>query len=268
MTRGSAASDTDFAYFTPLGSSTVHRYSLGRDTWSKLPQCPYRNFGLAIVDGVLIAVGGRKAYSDYSNKLLALRMGHRWLEDLPPMTTARDCPSLVTVGQGSVTHIVVAGGSVSDSKWIASVEMLNIATRRWCSIVNLPKPLPFPSAALRKTPTDGTLLLSVIDCYRDGYTCSLHLSNESVMTSEWSSLPKLPASGSTAAVLQDELVIVGGWKSSSSVSCVHQLIDNQWVQIDTVSNGTECLIASTPADQLVIVGGDGGCGNVCVCSVT
>ena len=77
----------------------------------------------------------------------------------------------------------------------------------------------------------------------------------------------IPASGSTTGVLTDELVIVGGWKSSSSVSCVYQLIEDTWVTVGTVSNGTECLTASTPANQLVIVGGDGGCQNVCICSV-
>ncbi|CAI8010936.1 hypothetical protein GBAR_LOCUS7129 [Geodia barretti] len=267
MTRGSATSDQNFAYFTQLGSRAVHRYSLSGDTWSLLPQCPYRNCGLAIVDGALVALGGRKACSDYSNKLLTLRMTH-WFEELPPMTVARDSPSLVVVEHGSGTNILVAGGSVSDSRWTASVEILNGRTKRWCSLVDLPKPLAFPSAALRQTTTSGTLLLSVVDAYRECYACSLYLSNESVMASGWSSLPKLPASGSTATVLRGELVVVGGLKSSSSsVSCIHQLIDNQWVQLGTVSTGTECLIASTHCDQLVIVGGDGGCDNVCVCSV-
>ena len=219
------------------------------------------------MDGALVAVGGRKAYSDYSNKLLTLRMRH-WFEELPPMTVARDSPSLVVVEHGSGTKILVAGGSISDSRWTASVEILNAGTKRWCLLVDLPKPLAFPSAALQQTTTSGTLLLSVIGTFREGCTCSLYLSNESVMASGWSPLPKLPASGSTAAVLRDELVVVGGLKSSSSsVSCIHQLIDNQWVQLGTVSTGTECLIASTPGDQLVIVGGDGGCDDVCVCSV-
>ena len=267
MTRGSATCDQNFAYFTPLGANVVHCYSLTRDTWSQLPQCPYRNCGLAIVNGALVAVGGRKAYSDYSNKLLTLRVRH-WFEELPPMALSRDSPSLVALEHGSgSTDILVAGGSVSDSKWTASVEIFDARNQRWISLVDLPTPLPFPSAALRHTATSGTLLLSVIGCYRDGYTCSLYLSTESVRTSGWLSLPKLPASGSTTGVLTDELVIVGGWKSSSSVSCVYQLIEDTWVTVGTVSNGTECLTASTPANQLVIVGGDGGCQNVCICSV-
>ena len=191
MTRGSATCDQNFAYFTPLGANVVHCYSLTRDTWSQLPQCPYRNCGLAIVNGALVAVGGRKAYSDYSNKLLTLRVRH-WFEELPPMALSRDSPSLVALEYGSgSTDILVAGGSVSDSKWTAAVEIFDARNQRWISLVDLPTPLPFPSAALRHTATSGTLLLSVIGCYRDGYTCSLYLSTESVRTSGWLSLPKL-----------------------------------------------------------------------------
>ena len=267
MTRGSAASDEKFAYFTPLGSNAVHRYSLNGDKWSQLPQCPYRNSALAVVEGALITVGGRTGIVQYSNRVLTLRLG-TWFEELPPMSVARDSPSLVMLqrNQGG-RNIVVVGGSVSESKWSASVEMLDMEMKTWSLLVDLPKPLPFPSAALCCTDTNGTVILSVISCYRQGHTCSLYLSKESVRMSGWASLPQLPASGLTAGVLKDQLLVVGGKKGSNSVSLMHQLVGDNWVELGTVSCGRECLIATTPGDQMVIVGGDGGCGRVCICSV-
>lgn len=269
MMRGSAVADENFAYFTPLGYNSVHRYSLEADTWSELPKCPYRNIGLILVDGALVAVGGRKAYSDYSRKLMMLRLGQWFEKELPPMIVARDSPSLVTVKCGSGTNIVVAGGSVSDSKWTTAVEMYDTRTRRWCTLGDLPKPLPYPSAVIRRTSTSGTLLLSVIGCYQDGYSCSLFLTNESMVSTGWACLPRLPVSCSTGAVLKDELVIVGGWKSScSSISYVYQLVRNEWIELGTVPNGGECLIASiAPTDQIVMVGGQGS-SSVCICSAT
>ena len=268
MTRGSASSDKNFAYFTGLGSTTVFRYSLERETWSQLAQCPYRNFALTTVDGALITVGGRKGHSQYTNKLFTLRLGV-WFEELPPMRVARESPAVVTLhDSGRERDIVVAGGSVSDSKWTASVEVLDVSTKSWSSLIDLPQQLPFPSAALRHTPTGGTLLLSVIGCYRDGYNCLLYLSMESVRASGWSSLPQLTASGSTAAVLQDQLVVVGGSRVSGSICVMHQLIEDRWVELRRVSCGRECLIASTLDDRLVIVGGDSGSGKVWVCSLT
>lgn len=267
MTRGSATCDRYYAYFAALGSNTVHRYSLGDNKWLRMPSCPYRNFGLVVIHNALITIGGREQHLVYSNKLLTLRHRH-WVEEYPPMMYARDIPSISTFeSQGHRTLIIVVGGSVGDSKWTTSVEILDTRDSIWFSLASLPKPLTFPSATLCHN--SDTMVLSVVGCYREGYRCSLHVDalNESLgNTIIWSSLPTLPASGSTAATLRDQLVVVGGWNSDAAVSYIHQLINDQWVRIGTVTNGRECLIVSPSSDQLVMVGGEGATNSVCMCT--
>lgn len=266
MTRGSATCDRYYAYFTALGSSDIHRYSIGENKWLQLPSCLYRNFGLVVIHNTLIAIGGREQYSVYSNKLLTLRHRH-WVEEYPPMTYARDIPSVTTLEcQDSHTNIIVAGGSVSDGKWTTSVEVLNTRDGVWCSLAPLPKPVAFPSVTLCKA--GDSMALYVVGCYREGYSCSLlrDTSNDSLSNTAWSALPSLPASGSTVATLRDQPIVVSGWNSSAAASFVHQLINNQWIRIGTVSNGSECLIVSPSPDQLVIVGGEGATNCVCTCT--
>ena len=264
MTRGSATTDRYYAYFAALGSNTVHRYSLSEKKWLRLPLCPYRNFGLVVVHNALTTIGGREQHSVYSNKLLTLRHRH-WVEEHPPMIYARDIPSVTTFDcQGYYTNIIVAGGSVSDSIWTTAVEVLNTRDSAWCSLASLPKPLAFPSAAVHNN--GDIMVLSVVGCYREGYCSSLCVdtSNETLSNTTWSSLASLPASGSTAATLRDQLVVVGG----SAVSYIHQLINDHWVKIGTVSNGRECLIVSPSPDQLVIVGGEGATNSMTLCICT
>ena len=267
MTRGSAAADLHFAYFTPLGSNMVYQYSLSEDQWLRLPPCQFRNFGLVVIHNALTAIGGREHYSVYSKKLLTLR--HRnWVEEYPPMIYARDIPSVHAFELHSSSHvrIIVIGGSISESKWTTSVEVLNIGENTWSLVSSLPTPLAFPSSTVYSC--DGALVISVIGCYKEGYICTLQVNtlNDSVNISSWSALPCLPTTGSTAATLCDQLVIVGGWKSRASVSFIHQLIGNQWVEIGTVANGKESLIVCPSPNQMVIVGGEGATNSVCVCT--
>ena len=270
MTRGCAASDQEFAYFAPLGSDTVHRYSISSDKWLRLAPCAYRNFGLVIIKNSLVAVGGRRTYSLYTNRIFTLRDG-AWLEEYPPMNYARDNPSVATIDcpGNSEIYVAVVGGSVSDGKWSTSVELYSTSSKAWCELANLPKPLAFPSAAIWSDTDNDTLLISVVGCYREGYSYSFKLDTlkQPVMSSTWSPLPKLPASGLTAVALKSKLVIIGGWKISESVSYIHQLISDQWVKIGAVSNGNECLVVSPSSDWMIIVGGDGTANNVCVFTV-
>ena len=55
LRKGAAVSHGDTAYFHPHDSQKVLQY---KNKWSALPECPQQNFGLAIVNDLLTAVGG------------------------------------------------------------------------------------------------------------------------------------------------------------------------------------------------------------------
>ena len=141
MIRGSAATDDQFAYFTPGDSNLVYSYRWNTEKWEELPPSPYRDSGLVIIDGELTAVGGYDGR--YTNKLFTLRQG-QWVEHYPPMNTARSSPAVVSTSDGN--YIVVIGGSVGG--WTATVELFHVRSRRWYELTNLPQALSQPSATI------------------------------------------------------------------------------------------------------------------------
>ena len=59
--EGAAVAHGNLAYFNARNSHEVFAYNSENNDWSKRPECPERNFGLAVVNNLLTAVGG---YSD------------------------------------------------------------------------------------------------------------------------------------------------------------------------------------------------------------
>ena len=262
MTRGSATTDHQFAYFTSLHSHSVYSYEWNTEQWNELPSSPYRNSALVIIDGTLTTVGGYR--SGYTNKLFTLRQ-RQWVKEYPPMNTARYSPAVVSTSGGD--YIIVIGGYGGGVAWTSTVELFQAKTRRWYELTNIPQPLTFPSATICGNQ------LHVIG-YDNSYTCSIEnlRSSDEPITSQsiphlisWTSLPRLPVIFSTAATLYEQLVIFGGMQGVSIVNSIHQLVDGQWVEIGSMSSGrSSCLVVSPSPDRMMIVGGWGHSVEECI----
>ena len=260
MTRGSATTDHQFAYFTPYGSNSVYTYEWNTEQWNKLPSCPCRNCALVFIDDTLTTVGGTDYRSCRSNKLFTLRQ-RQWVDEYPPMNTARSRPAVVSTSGGD--YIIVIGGC-DDGGWTGTVELFQVKTRRWYELTNIPQPLSYPSATICGNQ------LHVIGWDDNGYTCSIKNlpSSDEPITSQsiphlisWTPLPRLPVAQSTAATLYEQLVIIGGRQVGSSVNSIHQLVDGKWVVIGSMSSGrNNCLVVSPSPDRMMIVGGRLGAG--------
>ena len=251
--------DGQFAYFTPRCSASLYQYEYSTEKWMDLPPCPYRDFGLAIIDSELTTVGGQDdRYCHPTNKLFTLQQ-RKWVEKYPPMNTARYSPAVVSTFDGD--YLIVIGGDDGDGDsddWTATVELFQVKNRRWHKLTNLPQPLPTPSATICGDQ------LNVIESYSNGYSCSLQAlpsSDRPIMsplTLSWKPLPRLPVTESTAATLCGQLVIIGGRQDRSPVNSIYQLVDGEWVRIGSMaSGGRNCLVASPSPDRIIIVGGVG-----------
>ena len=251
MYSGSAATDHEFSYFTPLGSNSVYSYQWSTEKWEELPPCPNSNSGLVIINGQLTAVGGRGWWFS-TNKLFTFRQ-RQWIEEYPPMNTARSETTAVSSSDGE--YIIVIGG-----RWTATVELFQVSSRRWHQLKDLPQPLYRPSATLCGNQ------LHVIGTDGNGYSCSLQalLSSDRPITSQsiphlisWTSLPRLPVEDSTAATLSGQLVIIGGYVGAT-VKSIHQLVNRQWVDIGSMPCvRRHCLVVTPSPDKMMIVGGWG-----------
>ena len=254
MIRGSAVTDQMMTYCAPNSSDSFYRYTMTEDKWEKLPQCLYLNSGLVVIDSVLTAVGGWDV--SYTNKLVTLRQS-RWVEEYPPMNTARSRHAVVSTSDGGHMNVIAIGGY--GGGWINEVELFHTGRRSWSRLTSLPQPLISPSATICGNQ------LHVIGVDGDGYSCSLQalLSSSQPIGSQsrtptWTPLPRLPVTYSTAATLCGKLVIIGGLRDWSPVNSIHQLVDGQWVNIGSMSSGKrDCLVASPSPDKMVVVGGFG-----------
>ena len=257
MYKGSVTTDHQFVYFTLRGYNTVYSYQWSTEKWEQLPPCPYHGSALVIIDGSLTAVGGWDRLPR-TNKLVTFQQ-RQWVEEYPPMNTARSYPAVVSTTDGD--YIIVIGGYNGD-RWTTTVELFHVSSRRWYELTDLPQPLTLPSATIC-----GRQLHVIGD--DNGYSCSLQalLSSDQPITSQsirhlisWTSLPRLPVTYSTAATLCGQLVIIGGlrdWLPVNSGS-IHQLVSGQWVEIGSMSHGRwQCLVVSPSPDKMMIVGGDG-----------
>ena len=136
---GTAVAHANTAYFShgyDIYSFTVPDYK-----WTKLRPCKYKFFGLAVIDGELTTIGGRKnRFTTVTNVLLSLLRGRwssmNWREVFPPMPTKRVAPAAVT----TKTHLVVAGGR----EGMSDVEILDTRTLQWSIASSLPRPVCSP----------------------------------------------------------------------------------------------------------------------------
>ena len=255
MYRGSAATDGRFVYIAPAGSTSIYQYECSSEKWMELSSCPYLFSGLAIIDSELTTVGGYGDGADPTNKLFTLRQGkwlrqRKWVEVYPPMNTARTNPAVVSTSDGD--YLIAIGGFGSDG-WTATVELFQVKSRRWYKLTDLPQPLYCPSATICGDQ------LHVIGNDRNGYSCSLQSNDRPItspLTLSWKPLPPLPVTGSTAATLCGQLVLIGGWQRGLTVNSIHQLVEGQWVEIGSMTSDRKwCLAVSPSPDRILIVGG-------------
>ena len=178
------------------------------------------------------------------------------------MKTARHSPAVVSASDGD--YIIAIGGLGQYNQVTATVELFQMKTRRWYETMELPQPLPCPSATVCG---DRVHVINGGPRNYRGYSCSIQAlpSSDRPRTSQsqshllsWNPLPPLPVAGSTAATLCGQLVIIGGLRGGSTVNYIHQLVERQWVEIGSTTSGRWlCLSVSPSPDKLMIVGGWG-----------
>ena len=138
MFRGSAAADSNMAYFNGHGSTTVHSYSSNTREWCQLPAMPHTHFTLVVVHHIPTTVGGRIS-GEATDSLLSLMGEARdktWQPNLPAMPTKRYNTAVVCSGHS----LIVAGGKVDDRNRLATVEVLDTDTQQWSIAGSLTHP--------------------------------------------------------------------------------------------------------------------------------
>ena len=278
MRSGAAVVDGRVAYFNgwvnPWESSTVHAYDSPTQQWSTLPECPQVNFSLAVVNGLLTAIGGTLS-GQATNTLLSLTGGRKWSKEFPPMPTKRWSTAAVC----SAKSLIVAGGTTGSGRSdesLATVEVMNMETGQWLTASSLLFPF---NAALATICRDRVYMLGgndTNDNTKSVLTCSLpdllHSCQPSSLGGQlkgaltladqhqvWQEVADVPVYLSTCTTINGQLLAVGGNVSNrSNTDAIYRydLTSNSWEIISHMPTARcWCLVAVLPRSELMVVGG-------------
>ncbi len=267
MARGCATGDGSTVYFTPHLSNDIFIYSSRGGKWVKLPSCPYRGFGLAVVNGLLTTIGGAEMgmAGRVTNTLLSLvKESMRWTKRLPPMLNQRQLVSAVC----DLNNLVVIGG-VAHGR-LNVVEVMDTHSLQWSTVSSLPHPLSESSTTLVGDKLylagglDGSGATTAVLC------CSLtslvrssqSLTFRAFITGRkpvWQKASGLPFYRSTVVGVGGQLLSVGGcnWDGTPTAT-IHAYDDSGdvWRAIGQLSVPRRlCLVAALQGNELLVVGG-------------
>ena len=266
MVRGAAVvhDSVGMGYFRPDGSSDVLAYNSKKDDWRKLPQCPQRNFGLAVVNNFLTAVGGLSMDGEHTNRLVSFN-GSKWVKIFPPMPTRQYWPAVIS----AQNHLIAVGGW-GVGGFLSTVEVMNIGTREWYTAASLPEPVQLMSATIcgqrlylmggwnKNDNSTRAVFTCTLDslfhsCHRPSQTPS-HTNEAGV----WQRIADVPMCYSTCTTLNGRLLAVGGEDSSGIHTADVYMYDDEsdtWPCVGHMSKArSRCLVVGLK-NCIIAVGG-------------
>ena len=274
MVRGSATVDGCIAYFRPGGSRIIHAFDSAKEEWSELLECPHEGFALAVVKGLLTAIGGWES-GKLTNALLSLsREGgkRKWSKQFPGLPTKRSTAAAICRG----TSLAVAGGYGDNFTRLSTVELMNTENLQWFIASSLPHPLDEATATIcgenlyllggfdkGGNPTQSALTCSLSallqSCQSQSLGTRLKKSLSTGKSKVWHEIADIPVLHSTGATLCEQLLAVGGQDSSGNpTAAVHTYdsVNNSWtIASHMITPHYRALIAVLPGDILMVVGG-------------
>ena len=231
----------------------MYSYIVPENKWTKLPQCKYKDFAMAVINDALTTVGGENHQGLVTNILLSLS-GSLWEEVLPPMPTKRVHPAAAN----TPTHLVVAGGSqLRHGEPMVTVEVLNTETLQWSTASSLPKAVPYPQI----TTCGGCIYLArtgnkVLSCSVEDL---LKSTNSSDGGSVWTRMAAIPTRHRSSLVtLSGRVLAIGGKDGGNPTGAIHcyDVATKSWSVIGEMPTPrSRVLTAVLPSNELVVVGG-------------
>ena len=267
MVKPSCVVDGNMAYFSSLHSNNVYSYDSEKQMWSSLPQSSHGFCSLAVVSGLLTAIGGVWGII-VANQLLSLTGEGKWVERFPPMPTKRYGSAAVCSGKS----LVVAGGSGIDSRPLHIVEVMDTETLQWSTASSLPFALVYASATIcqdriyllgygASSEPRSVLACSMADLQQSCQPQSLGARLETLTLQEvWYRVANLPVRESSCATLGGQLLAVGGRDDmiENYTTAIHQYnpATNSWEVISHMPTARwSTLVAVLPGNKLMVVGG-------------
>ena len=229
--------------------------------WIALAKCPNNYFSLAVVNGLLTAVGGKLKDKETNTLLsLALVSSQKWTKQFPPMIYSRNSPAVTTTEMS----LIVAGGWEGCTEKLKIVEVLDTQSLQWSTVESLPSPLFEATATicgdrlyLGGGSTSGGWNKSVLVCKVKDLQSQPDPHNSSHPV--WKEVASLPVVQSSLVTFQGKLLAVGGGTISNTASAEVRQYDvatNSWSTISEMKMKRWRAFASVlPNNTLMVCGG-------------
>ncbi|XP_064389641.1 uncharacterized protein LOC135337608 isoform X2 [Halichondria panicea] len=235
---------------------------LEQDQWTKLPEYTAKWFAVTSFANRLVLVGGRYQRNNKVSNQLAVFKSGEWTHPYPPMNIARNSSTAVSLNN----YIIVAGGVDDEGRISSSVEVLDVASRRWY----IAQSLPNPRAVRQSTLIGNTLYLMGWFDHTGEPTKTVHhvdlneliakaLSNLDTPTL-WQTLQEVPLVLSAPLSIGRLLLAVGGADDrvnpSSSIH-LYQPDTRRWVKVgDLPTARYRCTCSVLPSGEVIVAGGE------------
>ena len=255
----------------------IYAYDASTLSWSQLPESSFEVCALATINNLLTLIGGKNV-CNITNQLFSLttqRNVTKWTEEFPPMPTKRFGTCALCTDEA-----LIVGGGKGDEDYIATTEVLNMATLQWSTAIDLPKPAF--GGVFVKVSSDHIYMLGGYEKYgcpiESVYTCSLntllqscnppsfgtHLTSSLSPSEVWRRETDIPEIDSAYISLHDQLLAIGGKDlNNKPITAVHVYnpSSNSWEVISNMAKPrSSCYAAVLPDNQLIVVGGCTGSG--------
>ncbi len=234
---------------------------LEQDQWTKLPEYTAMYFAMTSLTDRLVLVGGQDPRSYKRTNQLAVFESGEWTHPYPPMNIARGCSTAVSFNN----HIIVAGGRDDKGRISSTVEVLDVASRRWY----IAQSLPNPRSGLKSTLIGNTLYLmggwdhtalaiKTVHHVDLNELVAKALSNLDTPTL-WQTLQEVPLVYSAPLSIGRSLLAVGGRDDrinpSSSIH-LYQPDTRRWVKVGDLPSARYCCTCSVlPSGEVIVAGG-------------
>ena len=263
-----------FIYCYSWKEDKIMMFNTETGAWTILPQCQKKSFSIAVVKGLLTAIGGQQSNSP-TKSLLSLTEPQKWTEQFPAMTYYHNLPAVVCTS----TSLIVAGGHGPDEER-APVEVMD-TEMHWSTAASLPRPWNQATIVISEdrlymaggfendNKTKSVLTCSVSELLQS--TASQHLSLGARLAkafgaqpstesrSVWQEVAPLPIYYSSPVIFHGRLLTVGGCDSDRNATTSVQEYDpatNSWKVIsDMKIKRFQCFTAVLPDNTLLVVGG-------------
>ena len=268
----SVAVSGDMVYLCDGLGAVFLMFNSRREQWTVLPECNKRAFSIAVVNGLLTAIGGAVS-GRATNTLLSLSLDtpdifrEKWTEKLPPMTYCHNSPAVITID----TSLIVAGGWGPDQEK-APVEVMDTQTLQWSTVASLPHPLMQATATIcgdrlylgggvgTGGATKSVLMCEVKDLLQSKPQSRATRAGHSESCQVWKEVAPLPLTCSSLVTFQGHLLAVGGYGDAGYTSEVRQYdaATNSWSVISQMRKKRRqslAVVLPNNTSSLMVCGG-------------